>query len=297
MISDATSAFPLTATPAPTPTTTLQLLTRPPFDGAGIMRFFADHAISGVEDWSIDSYRRALSLPRGNATIEVKLCASGIECRARLSSPDDQPHLEKMLRRLFDLDADSALIDTALAHHPGLGGVVRANPGVRLPGSIDAHETLFRTLLGQQVSVAAARTVLGRVCRELTDGSGLFPTAAQFAERGTAVLRGPVARVASIVALAEALASGSLIVNDRMSPGELTRTLLGQRGIGPWTAGYVAMRVLGSPDILLSSDLIMVQSARKLGLAYSARELALLGERWAPWRSYAGLQLWRAANR
>ena len=277
---------------------TFRLSTAPPFDGPGLFRFFADHAIAGVESASAQSYSRAIRLETGEARFTVRLLGSaGVQCDAWLHSVSDRPQLEAAIARLFDLDADSGLIDAALARDPALAPTVRGTPGVRLPGSLDAHETLFRTLLGQQVSVAAARTVLGRVCRELTDGSGLFPTAQQFALRGRQVLRGPMARITSIVAVAEALASGDLIVNDRMPLAELTSTLKSQRGIGPWTADYVAMRVLGSPDVPLASDLIMVQSASALGIASSARQLLAVGERWAPWRSYAGLHLWRAANR
>jgi len=265
------------------------------------MRFLADHAIRGIETSTPTSYARRLRLPTGTASLVVSLDDSGdgpgVVCSARLSSDEDLPVLVALVRRLFDLDADSATIDDALRADPALAASVVLHPGVRLPGAVDAEEVLFRTLLGQQVSVAAARTVLGRVSAELTEGSGLFPTAAQFAERGSAVLRGPARRVASIVAIAEAVASGRLVLDARMPAAELIATLVEQPGIGPWTASYVAMRVLGDPDILLASDLIMLQSAQALGLPHDAKSLAEHGRRWAPWRSYAGLHLWRSIGR
>ncbi|MCU1425051.1 MAG: DNA-3-methyladenine glycosylase 2 family protein, partial [Microbacteriaceae bacterium] len=160
-------------------------------------------------------------------------------------------------------------------------------------GSLDAEETLFRTLLGQQISVMAARTVLGRLTSEI-GRDGLFPTAAEFAERGPTALRGPANRIATILGVAEALASGSLLLDVGMPADELTARLVALPGVGPWTAGYLAMRVLGNPDVLLTSDLVVLQSAAQLGLPSSARGLAAHGERWAPWRSYANMHLWRA---
>jgi len=138
--------------------------------------------------------------------------------------------------------------------------------------------------------------VLARLSSELAEAPGLFPTAAQFAERGREVLRGPSTRVASIVAAAEAIAEGRLVLDVGMPTEELTARLTALPGIGPWTAGYLAMRVLGNPDVLLSTDLVMQASAGRLGLPSTARGLEEHGRRWAPWRSYAGMHLWRAAR-
>jgi len=201
------------------------------------------------------------------------------------------------VRRLFDLDADSVAIDGALARDEALGPLVARVPGIRLPGVADAEEALFRTLVGQQISVAAARTVLGTLVRsfgEREGTDGLFPTAAQIAEGGREVLRGPASRIATIVGAAEALASGELVLDLGMPVDEFTGRLTALPGIGPWTAGYLAMRVLGNPDVMLGTDLVMLQSAAALGLPGTTRGLAEHARRWAPWRSYAGLHLWRA---
>jgi AraC family transcriptional regulator of adaptative response / DNA-3-methyladenine glycosylase II len=110
------------------------------------------------------------------------------------------------------------------------------------------------------------------------------------------VLRGPGRRIDAIVTAAAALASGELVIDVGESRDELQTRLTALPGIGPWTAGYVAMRVLGSPDILLTGDLALRQGAARLGLPSDARSLAAHGATWAPWRSYAGMHLWRAAQ-
>lgn len=295
-------------------TITLRLPARQPFDGAGLMRFFADHAVPGIEsvtDIGTEShYRRAVRLPHGTATVDLALeeCggsdgaaggAAALRCTARLDNIADLGALVARARLLFDLDADSAAIDAALSADPALAPSVLAHPGIRLPGSLDAEETLFRTLIGQQISVKAARTVLGRIAAELGEGdesrgTRLFPTATRIAEQGREVLRGPASRIATVLGVAEALASGSLVLDIGLPVDELTARLVALPGVGPWTAGYLAMRVLGSPDVLLTSDLVMLQSAKKLGLPSTARGLTEYGARWAPWRSYAGLHLWRS---
>lgn len=275
------------------------LTTKAPFDGAGLLRYLASHAIPGVEEGDERSYRRKVRLGGSVAALELRL--SGDErgpdgVLATLDGDALPPELVPRVRRLLDLDADSAAIDALLAEDPALAPSVLARPGIRLPGSLDPHEELFRTLVGQQISIAAARSVLGRIARELCGDSGLFPTAEQFAERGLEVLRGPAARVAAIHGLALALATGALVIDDTLSVGELTERLTAMPGIGPWTAGYVAMRALGAPDVLLASDLVLLKGAARLGLPATARGIADYAEHWSPYRSYAGLHLWRTAQ-
>jgi len=274
-------------------TLTLRLPARAPFDGPGLMRFFADHAVAGLETGDDSTFERRLRLPGGPATISVRLDGDGVCCTARLSAIADVGPLVARVRRMFDLDADSVAIDAALGRDGILAPLVAATPGIRIPGVADIEEALFRTLVGQQISVAAARTVLGTLTTEL-GSDGLFPTALQFAERGREVLRGPASRVEAIMGVAEAVANGDLRLDVGMPVNEFVSTLTALRGIGPWTAGYLAMRVLGNPDVLLSTDLVILQSAAALGMPTGTRALTAHGERWAPWRSYAGLHLWRA---
>jgi AraC family transcriptional regulator of adaptative response / DNA-3-methyladenine glycosylase II len=274
---------------------TLRLPARAPFDGAGLMRFLAGHAVPELETASDTLFERSVRLPRGTGHLSIELDAAGtgIRCTARLENVADVSTLVARVRRLFDLDADSVAIDEALGADPMLAPLVAATPGIRMPGSLNAEETLFRTLIGQQISVAAARTVLGRLVADLGEG-GLFPTSTVLAEHGREVLRGPASRINTVVGVAEALASGDLVLDVATPVDEFEANLTRLPGVGPWTAGYLAMRVLGNPDVLLTSDLVIVQSAAALGLPGSAKELARYGQRWAPWRSYAALHLWRA---
>ncbi len=275
-------------------TMTLRLPARPPFDGAGLLRFFADHAVEGLERADEALFERTVRLPHGLARLSLRLDGeAGVRCTARLDSLADVSTLVARVRRMLDLDADSVAIDAALASDPWLAPLVRAVPGIRLPGSLDAEEALFRTLIGQQISVPAARTVLGRLTAELGT-HGLFPTAAQIAEHGKGVLRGPAARVAAIIGIARKLADGELELDLGTPAEEFTQRLMAMPGIGPWTAGYLAMRVLGNPDVLLDTDLVLLQSAAARGLPSTPRGLREYGKAWAPWRSYAGLHLWRA---
>lgn len=289
-------------------TVSLRLAAREPFDGAGVMRYLADHAVTGVEAVDATGVRRWISLPHGPAFVHVALDAerAGVRCTATLAAMADVAPLTARIRRWFDLDADSAAIDEALGRDALLGPLVAASGGIRIPGAVDAAETLLRTIVGQQISLPAARTVLGRLAADLhaigsagdpSIGAELrpFPSAALIAEHAAAVLRGPGRRVRTIITVAEALATGALTIDVGMAAADLRSRLIGMPGIGPWTADYVAVRVLGSPDILLADDLVLLRTLRALGSASTAREATSLGQRWAPWRTYATLHLWRAS--
>jgi AraC family transcriptional regulator, regulatory protein of adaptative response / DNA-3-methyladenine glycosylase II len=273
---------------------TLRLPARPPFDGAGVLRFLADHAIPGLESGDGETFARTLSLPHGAADVRIALdgAQTGLLVRARLADLADVPVLSTRVRRLFDLDADSVAIDEALSADPVLRPLVAAVPGIRIAGVADGEEALFRTLIGQQISVAAARTVLGRLVADL--GGGAFPSAAAIAEHGAEVLRGPASRIRTILGAAEAIVRGDLRLDVETPAAELRERLLALPGIGPWTADYLAMRALGNPDVLPATDLVIRQSAAALGLPDAVRALEERGAAWAPWRSYAALHLWRA---
>ncbi|CAN5401506.1 DNA-3-methyladenine glycosylase 2 family protein [soil metagenome] len=282
-------------------TITLRLPARAPFDAAGLLNYFALHAVTGMESSDGTCFSRRVRLPHGVAEVVLDFdlspdAAPVVTCTATLAELSDLGTLVARVRRLLDLDADSTAIDEALGRDAVLAPLVRAVPGIRLPGSLDNEETLFRTMIGQQVSIAAARTVSGRIAAGLSATPGLFPTAVEIAEHGHEVLRGPSTRVAAILGVARAIADGDLQLDVGTPVEEFRAALERLPGIGPWTSGYLAMRVLGSPDILLTTDLVMVANASKLGLPASARGLALHGERFAPWRSYAGMHLWRSAG-
>ena len=275
-------------------TLTLRLAARAPLDHAGLFRFFADHAVPGLEAGDGSRFARPLMLPGGPATIEVRPDERGdaLVGTVRLARLADIGTAVARIRRAFDLDADAVAIDAALSADPVLAPLVAAAPGIRIAGSFDPVEALFRTLVGQQISVAAARTTLGRLVADL--GEGAFPSAEAIAAHGREVLRGPASRIDAIVGVAEAIAEGRLALDIAMPLADFRASLLAQRGIGPWTADYLAMRALGAPDVLPVDDLVIRQSAAALGMPDDRAGLAQRAERWSPWRSYAALHLWRA---
>jgi AraC family transcriptional regulator of adaptative response / DNA-3-methyladenine glycosylase II len=229
----------------------------------------------------------------------------------RFENLGDLPALLGRARRLLDLDADPTAVDAVLARDPRLASAVARVPGIRVPGALDAGEMLVRALLGQQVTVASARTQLTRLVEalgdevpatvaptaDLEDGtpSRLFPTPGAIAEHAHEILRGPAARTDTVRRVAGALADGSLAIDLADTRDDVTARLTSIRGIGPWTADYVVLRTLGHPDVFVRSDVAIRAGARALGFADGDRALAVDATAFAPWRSYFSLHLWRAA--
>jgi AraC family transcriptional regulator of adaptative response / DNA-3-methyladenine glycosylase II len=283
----------------------LALPVRLPFDAAGVFNWLAARAVPGVEDASPSHYARTLLLPDGPATFAVRWDGARLQLTATLAAVADLTPLVARVRRLFDADADPVGIDEALVADDALRPSVAAVPGIRLPGAVDPHEMLLRALVGQQISVAAARSQLRRLAEACgtplpSPASGLsrlFPTPAQVAEHGREVLVGPRTRTENILAIAGQLAEGTLDLGWADDPVAQHDRLVAVRGIGGWTAGYVAMRVLGHPDVLPTGDAALRKGAARLGLPDRPNDLAAWGLRVSPWRSYASLHLWRAAAR
>ncbi|AZS44746.1 DNA-3-methyladenine glycosylase 2 family protein [Microbacterium oleivorans] len=281
----------------------LVLPVREPFDAVGLFGWMRAHAIPGVETGDAVSFARTIRLDGGPAWFEVRQDAAGrLRLRAELASLRDLAPLIARVRRLFDLDADPTAIDAALSRHPELRSLVERVPGVRLPAAMDADEMLIRAMIGQQISVASARTVMGRLAAALgesvespTGPAVLFPTPTVIAERGGEVLRGPGARIRAIVHAASALADGSLQLTPGDDTDEQRAALLALPGIGPWTADYVRMRVLGDPDVLLPGDVAARAGAAAAGIPADAAGLTSWSTRAAPWRSYLMAHLWYAA--
>ena len=278
---------------------------RGPIDARANFAWMGARAIPGAMVATPTSFARAQQLPGGPAWFELRLDESGaaprIRLRARLTALGDLPTLVARARRLFDLDADPLAIDAELAKHPELAAAVAQRPGIRVPGTTDPHELLIQAMVGQQITVAAARTALTR----LTDALGerienrggidrMFPTMTAIAERGAEVLRGPQARTRAITAAAAALASGELSLGLGDDNEAQRRALLAVPGIGPWTADYVRMRITGDPDVFLPGDAAVRGGAGRLGLPSTAPALTAWAERAAPWRSYLTAHLWRA---
>ncbi|NHI17590.1 DNA-3-methyladenine glycosylase family protein [Microbacterium excoecariae] len=279
----------------------MALPVRFPFDAPGLLSWFAPRAVAGVERVTSSAFERTLRLAHGPAWFRVDL-ADGVRLTAELTDPRDREALACRVRRLLDLDADPLAIDAALAAHPELAPLVARTPGIRVPGASDPHEMLVRAMVGQQISVAAARTHLTRLADALGERiylAGeeriLFPTAVQIAERGGEVLRGPARRVAAILAAATALADGTLALLEDDDPEDQRRALLARPGIGPWTADYVRMRVAKDPDVILPGDLVLRAGARRAGAPADPAGLRAWAERLAPWRSYASAHFWAHA--
>jgi AraC family transcriptional regulator, regulatory protein of adaptative response / DNA-3-methyladenine glycosylase II len=276
----------------------LRLAFRKPFDAEGVVSFLKARAVAGVETVN-GEYARTLRLAHGTGTARLFPQDDHIDCALRLSDMRDLGSAVARLRRLFDLDADPCAVDELLSQDPALALSIAQTPGIRVPGSVDGAEIVLRALIGQQVSVAAARTTLGRLTDALGDRlaipdgelTTLFPTAEAIATHGAEVLTGPRKRIDTILAVSSAIASGDLDVHVGADPDELAARLESFSGVGPWTSSYVRMRVLGSPDILLPGDVAIQKGAATLGIT----DLAAHAQAWTPWRSYAGMHLWRAA--
>jgi len=278
----------------------IRLARRAPFDFDSLLAFLGPRAIPGVEEVVGATYRRSLRLPHGPAIVEVADDGTAVRCRLALADPRDLGPAVARVRRLLDLDADPVAVDDVLGRDPVLGRLVRAMPGRRAPGAVDGAEIAIRAVLGQQVSVVAARTIAGRLSAAhgtpLAAPSGglthLFPEPARIAGTPDASLPMPASRRRTVRALAAALADGSVALDVGADREAALRGLRGIPGIGPWTAGYVALRALGDPDVLLADDLGVRRAARALGLPGDPAALRARAEAWRPWRSYATHLLW-----
>jgi AraC family transcriptional regulator of adaptative response / DNA-3-methyladenine glycosylase II len=197
------------------------------------------------------------------------------------------------VRRLLDLDADPVAVDVVLGNDPALAPLVTKRPGLRSPGTVDGFETAVRTIVGQQISVSGARTVLGRIVAAYGRPAFadepwlLFPSAADLAALDPDELPMPRARGRSIVGVAAAFADGTIDLDPGADRDEIRAALLALSGVGPWTADYLLMRAVAHPDVLLTSDLVVRRAADDLGV-----DLADGKPAWAPWRSYATYHLW-----
>jgi AraC family transcriptional regulator of adaptative response / DNA-3-methyladenine glycosylase II len=278
----------------------LRLAYRAPLHAAALLDFLQTRALPGVEERVGDTYRRGLALPHGSATVALTPADRWVAATLRLSDVRDLAPAVARCRRLFDLDADPVAVDATLAADPALSAAVTAEPGVRVPRSVDGFEMAVRAIVGQQVSVAGARTTLTRMLRaagsvpEPGDLAG-FPAAAVIADLPDSAFGMPGARRETIRALAAAVADGKLDLEPGADREESTARLTELPGIGAWTAGYVAMRAIGDPDVFLPTDVAVRRGARALGLPDTPAALARHAERWRPWRSYALIRLWRAS--
>lgn len=271
----------------------LRLDYRPPFDWGALLAFLRDRAIPGVEEATADAYRRTVRIHDRTGWISVSPDGDALTCEVSLSLTPVLMPLVARVRALFDLDAQPRAVADALSTHRRLAPLVRRSPGLRVPGAVDGFELAVRSILGQQISVAGARTLAGKLAarygeRVSTPFAGLcwlFPTPAALARSGW---RGvPRARSRAIALIASAVSKGTLDLAPTADV-ERTRVALSELpGIGAWTAEYIAMRALRWPDAFPAEDLIV-----RRALGSPARAIEAL-ESVRPWRAYAVMHLWR----
>lgn len=281
----------------------LKLALREPFDAAHLFEFLAARAIPGVEAVDGDTYRRSLALEHGGALIALTPQASHVRCSLQLDDLRDLTSAVARCRRLCDLDADPDAIVAVLGRDRVLGQRVRERPGLRVPGTVDGFEKAVRAVLGQQITVQAARGLAGRLAQHYgvalevpRDGiTHYFPTAAALAASDLGAMRMPGARKAALSALAASVAGGDLRLDSGVDQRAAAEVLLALPGVGQWTADCVAMFALGDPDVFLAGDIGVRRGLEALGQDGDPRAAALLSERWRPWRSYATMHLWAAA--
>jgi AraC family transcriptional regulator, regulatory protein of adaptative response / DNA-3-methyladenine glycosylase II len=276
---------------------TFHLSYRPPFNWPAVLRYFRRRSYRGAELPDENRYFRTVRIGALRGWLVVENDPDTHSLRVQVA-PELLPSLLNLmsrLRRLFDLDASPDRIVAAL------GPLVATNPGIRVPGAFDGFEIALRAVLGQQISVPAATTIAGRVVERFgekidTPFSGLrymVPTAAQIAAVSLSDLRRlglTEARAATVAALAKAVASGQINFINPLSWEQSIKELMEVAGIGPWTASYIAMRVLRWPDAFPHQDL----GLQKALSVKKASEALALSEKWRPWRAYAAMQLWNS---
>lgn len=271
----------------------LRLGFRPPLDAGALFAYLAARAIPGLEAASAGGLRRVLpggviaTLAAGTGALRLELALANGELAAVGAAV-------ARCRRLSDLDADPVAIDAVLGADPVLGASVRRHPGLRVPGTVDGFELAVRAVVGQHVSVATARTLLGRLVAHygtpVTDPSGelraAFPSSAALATADLAAIGLTRARAEALGQLAAQHAAGALQLEPGAGRPETLGALLRLPGIGAWTAQYVAMRALADPDAFPAGDLVLRRAVARHGAE---------PERWRPWRAYGALHLWQAA--
>jgi AraC family transcriptional regulator of adaptative response / DNA-3-methyladenine glycosylase II len=287
-------------------TIALRLPYRAPIELGALLAFFGSRAIAGLEEATPEgAYRRTLLLPHGPAIAELAAGDGCVRCELRLADVRDLGVAVARCRRLLDLDADAVAIAGVLGQDPLLAPLVARRPGLRVPGCVDGTEIAVRAILGQQISVVAARTHAARIVLRhgeplpVPDGSltHVFPTAAALAEADDDVLAMPQRRRDTLRGVCAALRDGRVRLDAGADREQVRRDLLALPGIGPWTVEYIAMRALGDPDAYPASDLGVLHALRALGVEADVRESEHRSQAWRPFRAYSLMHLWGSLER
>ncbi len=301
-----TSLRRVTRSPSSGTSVTIQLSYCAPYDWPAMQQFFAAREAEGCESVEDGSYRRSFCLQGEQGTLSVAPLQSTLSLTLQLGQTRLLPAVIARVRRMFDLEADTATIVRQLSKDELLAPIVRAAPGLRVPGAWDGFEQAVRAVLGQQVSVAAARRLVSLVVAEYgrplapsLQRNGLrrvFPEPADLANQSLAHLPLPKARSQAVAELAKAVLQDPLLFEwQRYSSLEAAVTRFTSiKGIGDWTAHYIALRALHDPDAFPHGDAALQRSFNELAGSSPPSALSKRAESWRPWRAYAAQYLWRA---
>ena len=286
----------------------LRLGYRPPYDFNAVLGFLQQRALPGIEQVDAFSYQRVFGRAQSPGWLRVSAWPAGqhaLQLELLNVAPAHMLPVVTRIRRMFDLDADPQAIAHTLGASPQLAPLIERYPGLRLPGGWDGFEVAVRAVLGQQVSVAAARTLASRLVQrygtpiEAPGTSGLdrlFPDAQQLAAANLDQMGITQARINTLHGIAQALIEGRVDFGMEQALDTFVRRWVQLPGIGEWTAHYIAMRVLKHPDAFPAADLILRREANPDGPPLSTKAMQTLAESWRPWRAYSVLYLWRAAT-
>ncbi len=286
---------------------TVRLAYRRPFAAEALFSFLGQRAVAGVEHHDGTTYRRTLGLTHGIGTVALSPEDGHVRAEFSLSDLRDLTAAIARCRHLCNLDADPVAVDEVLGSDPVLAPLIAHQAGLRVPGSVDGFEIAVRAIVGQQVSLRGARTVLavlveaaGSLVPDHHDAlTRSFPTPqalVELAERRPEVFAMPAGRRGALLELAKAVADGRLSIDPGADPVDLSAQLHGLPGVGPWTTQYVMMRALGDPDAFLATDLGARRAAVALGIPEQPAALMAVAENWRPWRAYAQMHLWSRAQ-
>lgn len=278
---------------------------RPPFDWEALHAYLTARAIPGIDVAGDGFYARTVSLAGRTGTITVRPAAKADALQVEIDFPDagGVPAILTRLRQVFDLDADPVAIRKALSKDPFMAGLVAQRPGLRVPGAWDGFELAVRAILGQQVSVSAATKLAGKLVaafgRPLAREAKLqglthtFPTPEALIEADISfVLNMPRSRGAAIRTVAAAVIAEPDLFTTGQSLDSAVGRLKALRGIGDWTAQYIAMRALREPDAFPAADIGLLRALEDADGRPTPKALLARSEAWRPWRAYAVVQLW-----
>jgi AraC family transcriptional regulator of adaptative response / DNA-3-methyladenine glycosylase II len=281
------------------PELALKLAYKPPYDWPALLRFFAARAIPGVDDVDGLTYRRTFTIGRNQGRLSISPAKSALAAEISTTGEAEENLLAEKLRRLFDLDAPGKRINAHLKRDDTLSASLKKRPGLRVPGVWDSFELGVRAILGQQVSVAAASTLAGRIATNFgkTAAKGhatltrLFPIPADLADANLDGIGLTTRRAATVTNFACAVRDDPTLLATDQPLDRFVERIADLPGLGPWTAHYMAMR-LGYADAFPASDL----GVRKALNTTSDKEVLARAEAWRPYRAYATMHLWASLS-